>query len=73
MIIAVLIIAVFSLFISLFSLYATWRLNKYIAHVIETRIETVEDRQDTIEQTVKMALGDNLINPNGRLKRPFVQ
>lgn len=61
-----------SFLFNFFCLYAVWRLNKYIAYKIETRIEEVEDRQDLVEQTVKMALGENLINSNGRIKRPYV-
>ncbi len=72
MIITVLIISIISLIISIFCLYAIWRLNKYISYIIEDKIEALEDRQDTLEQSVKIALGENLINPNNRIKRPFV-
>ena len=72
MIIVAIFFSIFSFLISLFSLYAVWRLNKYISYTIEEDIEKTINRQDTVEQTIKMALGENLINPNNRLKRPLL-
>jgi len=58
--------------IVLFLVYIIWRLNKYISYVLEDKIEELEDRINQLEQSLKIALGENLIRENGRIKKPYV-
>lgn len=61
-----------ALILSIFNFYAIWRLNKYIGNIIEDKQDYLEEKIDVISQSLQIALGNKLINPNNRIKRPTV-
>lgn len=66
------ILSVIAIIISCFAFYAIWRFNRYISVVVEDKIEEHEERINTLHQSLSLAIGERLINPNGRIKRPLV-
>jgi hypothetical protein len=76
MVITLLIIAIIigflALVASLFAIYAVWRLNKYISVSIEDKIEEQENKIDVLHQSLSIAVGEKMLNSNGRIKKPLV-
>jgi len=72
LLIIAIILSVIAIIISCSVLYVIWRFNKYVSIIIEDKIEENEERINTLYQSLSLAIGDKLINPNGRIKRPLV-
>jgi len=72
LLIIAIILSVIAIIISCSVLYVIWRFNKYVSIIIEDKIEENEERINTLYQSLSLAIGDKLISPNGRIKRPLV-
>ena len=72
LLIIAIILSVIAIIISCSVLYIIWRFNKYVSIIIEDKIEENEERINTLYQSLSLAIGDKLINTNGRIKRPLV-
>jgi hypothetical protein len=57
---------------SLFAVYAVWRLNKYISVLIEDKLEEQENKIDVLHQSLSIAVGEKMLNSNGRIKKPLI-
>jgi len=67
-----LIIAFFSLLVSVFCLFAVWRLFKYMKYIIEDNVDSQEEKLDNVINTLRIIVSEKLIKTNGRIQKPYL-
>lgn len=67
-----LVLVIISILLSSFTLFAVWRLNKYIQRLEELVDEELIQRMDTYEDTLRTVVKEDYLKPDMKAKKPLL-
>lgn len=73
LVIIALIIGILGFLIGIGSIILVWRLNKYIQNTIEEKLEEANDKVEELYKSLQIAMKDGLLDPNGKIRRSYIQ